>query len=583
MKTKKLLTFFLSLVLIMGILFTLPLSVSAKTSDLVLAQKTQEIDDNYEEYTTASGFEYKIVDNAAVITGYTEDETDIVIPDKIEGYSVLAIDDYAFSWQDDLLTVKIPEGITSIGEYAFAWCGSLTSVEIPESVTDLGLSSFQECTHLTKITIPKSVKEIADGTFRDCTSLKTINLHKNISSIGQEAFYNTAFYNDESNWDNSGLYSQNYLIQVKNDIKGAYRINEDTSVIADGAFFECNELTSVVIPKSVTNIGSGAFSCCSNLSSIKVDENNAIYDSRNNCNAIIETSTNTLVQGCYSTVIPYSVTKIGEGAFSGCTNLIRIKIPDSVTVIENGAFFNCRSLLEINIPKGVKSINALTFAKCTDLKNINIPDNITSIGYHAFYRCTNLESVVIPDSVTEIPYGLFVECTNLKNVVIPKNVTEIGSFAFYKCTSLESVVIPDGVTQMPYCGFDYCKNLKSATIGRGVTNFNSSMLGYYYDDESGEAIKVEGLVIHGYKGSAAEAYANDNGIKFIEGVEQKYQLGDVNKDGKITITDATAIQRWCSDMVTFTAEQEKLADFNKNNKTNISDVTAIQKYLANTK
>ncbi|MEE0990706.1 MAG: leucine-rich repeat domain-containing protein, partial [Paludibacteraceae bacterium] len=135
-------------------------------------------------------------------------------------------------------------------------------------------------------------------------------------------------------------------------VDGVGIIPNGVTAIGDYAFFDCTSLTSVEIPSSVTEIGNSAFEGCSSLTSIVVEEGNSVYDSREGCNAIIETATNKLIRGCNSTIIPSSVTEIGRSAFYGCTSLASIEIPSSVTKIEYGAFDGCTSLTSIVVKEG---------------------------------------------------------------------------------------------------------------------------------------------------------------------------------------------------------------------------------------
>ena len=208
-------------------------------------------------------------------------------------------------------------------------------------------------------------------------------------------------------------------------------IPNSVTSIGTMAFYVCTDLTSITIPKSVTSIDSSVlFGSCDNLVTITVDSNNSKYDSRNNCNAIIETATNILVTGCKNTVIPNTVTSIGNSAFYGCA-LTSITIPNSVTSIGESAFEECTSLTIITIPKSVTSIGGNAFFLCSALTSITIPNSVTSIGNLAFQSCSSLTSITIPDSVTSIGIGAFENCSGLTSVTIePTTPPTLGNVAF---------------------------------------------------------------------------------------------------------------------------------------------------------
>ena len=367
------------------------------------------------------GIKYRLNDETseAAVIQYNY-SGDIIIPETVDydgkTYSVTSIGEEAFYYCSGLTSVTIGNSVINIGERAFYGSG-LTSVTIGNSVTSIGSGAFRFCSGLTSVTIPNSVTSIGDYAFYGCSALESI--------IVEEG---NTIYDSRENCNAIIETATNTLIAgFKNTV-----IPYSVTSIGDWAFSGCSSLTSVTIPNSVTSIGEGAFSYCYGLESIIVEEGNTICDSRENCNAIIETATNTLIYGCKNTVIPNSVTSIGDGAFNYCTGLTSITIPNSVTSIGEAAFDYCTGLTSVTIGNSVTSIGDGAFFGCTGLISITIPNSVTSIGDDAFGYCPGLTSITSPNSVTSIGDGAFRLCSGLTSVIsLIEEPFEINENTFY--------------------------------------------------------------------------------------------------------------------------------------------------------
>ena len=257
--------------------------------------------------------------------------------------------------------------------YAFKQNKNITKVILPNTITEIGARAFGNCSNLASINLPDSLTGIRGSAFLDCIKITSIEL------------------------PNSLIY------------------------IAFKALMGCS-ITSLTIPESVTIFGNALVNCNS-LTTLVVDKGNPIYDSRDNCNAVIETASNKLVQGCKTSVIPSTVTRIEDGAFQNI-NITNIVIPVSITSIGNTAFY-WTGLTSVTVPDSVVSIGNSVFSHCFDLKTVKLGSGITEIPRFAFSSCQTLESVNIPDGVTDIGILAFRDTGKLKKIYIPKSVTTI--------------------------------------------------------------------------------------------------------------------------------------------------------------
>ena len=258
----------------------------------------------------------------------------------------------------------------------------------------------------------------------------------------------------------SGSYSGKVVIPESVEHEGAaYSVTS----IGWNAFYGCSGLTSVTIPNSVTSIGDGAFYRCSGLTSVHISDiaawcniDFADYDSNP-----LDYANHLYLNGeeVKDLVIPNSVTSIGSYAFYGCDGLTSATIPNSVESIGSKAFYGCSGLTSVSIPNSVTSIGEYAFRGCSGLTSVIIPNSVTSIGSGAFQYCSGLTSVSIPNSVTSIGYYTFSNCPGLTSVTIPNSVTSIGWYAFYYCSGLTSVTIPNSVTSIGNYAFSNCSEL----------------------------------------------------------------------------------------------------------------------------
>ena len=296
------------------------------------------------------------------------------------------------SFQYDDSSIIIPNGVKIIGCEAFMSCSGLDDIVIPDSVVDIGKSAFADCQYLKSITLSQNLVRICEYAFNYCIRLPLITIPNKVKKIG------------------------------------------------DGAFRNCWEMTTITIPGSVKSVGYDLFGGCGKLRSVVVDSNNRYYDSRNNCNAIIETATATLVAICSTTQMPDSVKVIGNCGFSWFLDSTSFVIPDNIIEIGDSAFESCTKLSSVVFPYSLKHIGRNAFKSCNKLSSVFLPESIISIGEDAFSGCRNLKKVNLPNGLEMIGDGAFCH-SGLVEVKIPKNVREIGGNPFGGCSNLTSIMV----------------------------------------------------------------------------------------------------------------------------------------------
>lgn len=575
------------------------------TADLVLTAKWER-----KTVVSSEGLQFTSNgDGTCTVTGFSNyaDSIDLVIPDRSpDGDKVTAIGESAFAWRNGIKSITLPEGLTSIGSHAFddctgltavhissisAWCGMnfssvtsnplayahnlylnnelVTKFTIPDGVTNISNYAFSGYTSLTEIVIPDSVTNIGNYAFSGCTSLTEIVIPDSVTSISSYAFsgcrsltsITIPFVGSTKDGTSSTRFEYIFGGNIPSSLKTVV-ITGGTS-IGSYAFFDCTNLTTIVLPEGLTSIGNSAFIACSNLTTI---------------------------------VLPDSLTSIGENAFQSCYNLSSITIPKNVRRIESGAFSECYRLVEIynqsaseitangdiglcakavytepytsklsmdangyliytdgadriligyygketelTLPDGITEINQAAFYGCDTLTNIIIPESVTRIGGYAFFRCKALQKIAIPDAVTKIEGCLFCNCELLTDISLPDGLTSIGGDAFFGCTSLTTLVIPNSVTSIGSDAFYNCTGLTNLTLPFiGVSadaTGEYATLGCLFRNDSKASLKT--VTVTGGTSIAADAFYGFTGLTEVKISASVTSIGKFAFDGT-AVTD----------------------------------------------
>ena len=420
-----------------------------------------------------------------------KDNTSITSFDELKNFTkVTSLASQEFYGCTNLTEITLPSKTKTIGAYAFQNCKSLTSIDIPSTVTSISKNPFRGCENLTSITV-NSANTYFDAR-DDCNAIiqksnnalisgcKTTILPTSVKRINDYAF--------------DGITS---LTEVN--------VPEGVTRIGEYAFARNPNLKRFYVPSTVTNFGNYALANTPGLETIIVSENNTNYDSRNNCNAVIETAFNYLVCGCKTTVIPNTITWIARGAFFFCTSLTNIDIPSSVKRIDNEAFEGCSNLPKIIIPEGIEQLDEYAFSNCKKLKNVVIPSTVTTIDWYLFYNTENITDVY---SKISNPTAIY--------------VTTFPDWVFEHAT----LHVPTGTKQRytALTGWQKFANIVEETAPGSV--LNDYAMGDVNNDGSTSVNDVMGIVDY-VLGNSSE----DINVAYA----------DVNNDGEVTITDIMSL------------------------------------------
>lgn len=437
---------------------------------------------------------------------------------------VTTIGSSAFEGCSSMASVTLRDGLTTIGSSAFAGCTALSAIDVPNSVASLGASTFSGDTKLATVKLSTALTSLPDNLFKDCTALASLTVPAAVTTISSTALSTCSALATLTFAEGMTTIPRSYATNVT-----SVKLPATAETIAAEAFRSFAQLTSITIPAGVKTLPANALWDCPKLAAITVASGNSVYDSRQNCNAVIETATNTLICGCNTTTIPAGVTAIGASAFQYCTTLTSISLPSSIQSIGNEAFRGCSLLPAVTLPANLTSIGTNAFADCTKLTaltyadgtrtalrsyataltSVTIPHSCLAFAEKAFEGCTKLADVYIEDlemwnyiflSLSANPFSCprtlhlngapltdliadfgapvahyaFANVKGLKNVTLTGSILGVGDNAFTNSTDLESVVMGNYVASIGKGAFLGCNNLQSLKLGSGTTTIGES-------------------------------------------------------------------------------------------------------------
>ena len=376
-------------------------------------------------------YEYVIKGGNAVIIRCESNEESLSLPQTINNYQVVRIENGAFEDKTSLKKILIPEGVKLIGPRAFKGCSRLKEIKLPNSLEEIGSESFADCVDLKEVLLGTNLVRVDYEAFRQCENISELRIPKTLKEIGEGAF--------------SGCAS---LAIIK--------LPDELDKIGKLAFRDCVKLDQINIPEKVQIIEDGSFEGCLSLRQVKFHRNSKIKQIGKyafTCSGLVEIE------------LPSDVEEIEESAFSSMPNLEKVTMGKRVVKIQDRAFYLCKRLKTVLLCSTLKYLGEGVFEECYDLGSISI--SAPSIKISTFNLCRKLTNVVISDAKV-IEYNAFRFCEKLSDITIPDSVESIEGGAFTDCSGLKNIVIGNGIASIKTGSFSGYTNLSTITIGSGV-------------------------------------------------------------------------------------------------------------------
>ena len=510
---KKPLCGILAFILVFVFVAATPISVFAEDEEVTISAK--EIELNKE---TEDGYEFIKVDagSAVELVKYVGNETEVKVPTKLGGLSVIAVGEGCFEGNTTVVSIKLNSEIVTVKDRAFKDCTALKEVTKTESLTALGASAFEGCSALEEFEYPESVTAVPEKCFAGCTALAEIKEHKNLKNVASDAFQGTAWENAQPD---GALSFGRVTYGVKGQVKDI-EIPKGVSLIEDYVFLGCDYIETVTLGPDVEEIGLYAFQNCTNLKEVKFDDAIGVLEAG-------------AFKGCSSLITAdfseSTLAAIGYEAFADCTSLKEIYIPETLSDIGDFAFANTK-FKEIEFGKNVNAVGANSFVGNTALESIyvvsnnkefscidgalynkkgtalvtfpagktgtyELPQNVSEIKAYAFknsklsavtlaeepelnyiginaFEDSQIEKIEISANVEKINSNTFKNAKKLSEVKFNEGLKYIAASAFEGCAALVKITLPDTLHDIANSAFKNA-GLKSVNLGDGVAKINS--------------------------------------------------------------------------------------------------------------